>query len=190
MQEDANGAGDDADSSVSEDNFGLDDAVSYAVLVHGVDDPAKKLGKVYETIANAECVVERLEVRKAKIHHPNTLSANSTSANLVDILVCFSAKSSKVTVDCDNLSKLLHKYCEARFARAIVKDGDKLAKEGSHIWYPKHISELDNCVSCISKFDPTNDKAHPVGSINKTSFSFFFQCFFCCCLNSSPTGLF
>lgn len=29
-------------------------------------------------------------------------------------------------------------------------------------WFPRHISELDKCSNCVTKYEPTTDPRHPV----------------------------
>lgn len=95
---------------------------------------------VLQSLKSACVTVNHVESRKGKIAGYDVLAdCKSTKGQLIDA------------------ASTLTKQHQLLTSFSIYK------KKSDHveIWFPRHISELDKCSKCITKYEPTTDPRHP-----------------------------
>ncbi|EPB76177.1 Biopterin-dependent aromatic amino acid hydroxylase [Ancylostoma ceylanicum] len=116
-------------------------SIAFTAVLSSSGDLATFVAEVIKAFGSSKIRVSHLETRQEK------------SGNGWDLLA-----------DCDATKEQLISAAASLTQQHVDLTGFALYKKNAMEevpWFPRHISELDKCSHCITKYDPTTDPRHP-----------------------------
>ncbi|CCD61947.1 Tyrosine 3-monooxygenase [Caenorhabditis elegans] len=98
-------------------------------------------------------ILQNMSSAKVQICHVETRGNEASH----DVLLACKATKNQLIHSAELLTQ--NHVALTKFSIFAKKLSDE--KNQSQIWFPRHISELDQCSKCITKYEPTTDPRHP-----------------------------
>ncbi|WKX94748.1 hypothetical protein Q1695_011762 [Nippostrongylus brasiliensis] len=116
-------------------------SIAFTAVLSSTGDLAPFVGAVVSAFANKGIVISHVETRKDK------------SGREWDLLADCEGTKGQVIAAASDLTQKFQQLTEIALYR---RNGSSEVP-----WFPRHISELDKCSHCITKYEPTTDPRHP-----------------------------
>ncbi|XP_071135057.1 phenylalanine-4-hydroxylase-like isoform X1 [Mytilus edulis] len=112
------------------------------LLIISIKDGISSLSRILRIFEASKVIIDHIESRKSK----------KSGAQFEILIKCVGSRD-KITSHVNSL-RMVTSIADV----AIVSDQEV---ENKVIWFPRHISELDNCTHLVTKFEPELDSDHP-----------------------------
>lgn len=122
--------------------------IEFSVIMTSTDPLSPFLSDILHNLNSAHVSIGHVETRPSK----------SSPEGCHDVLLdCRATKTQLIHA----AELLTHHHTALTGFSIFSKKSESIDKNQSIIWFPRHISELDQCSKCITKYEPTTDPRHP-----------------------------
>ncbi|CAI2347286.1 unnamed protein product [Caenorhabditis sp. 36 PRJEB53466] len=118
-----------------------DGCIEFSVIMSSTDSLPDFITDILHSLRTADVEMLHVETRGSKISGNDVLAdCRATKRQLIEAASSLTKRHSNLT------------------AFSVYK---KKCDPSADTWFPRHISDLDNCSKCITKYEPTTDPRHP-----------------------------
>ncbi|EFO84445.1 CRE-CAT-2 protein [Caenorhabditis remanei] len=133
--------------------------IEFSVIATSTDSLAPFLTDILKNMETAHVTIGHVETRPSKKDSERGGASFESSDSAHDVLLSCRATKTQLIHAAELLTQN-HGALQA-FSIFSINKSKSIDKNQSIIWFPRHISELDRCSKCITKYEPTTDPRHP-----------------------------